>query len=92
MEKQKQVAAQCRVIVHLANAIAELHGDLASIHEGGYANDILDYQGERTARLMETLGDILNGLDAVTATDEAATTHVFEKAREMFPIKSPEVG
>jgi hypothetical protein len=85
-EKRQQVADQCRVVAHLAKAIWEVHSDNARL----FASDakgpdvIVDIVGNRTARLMELLGDILNGMDAVEEEDEW-TYPIFEMAHQLFP-------
>ena len=65
---REQVVAQYRVIAHLARQIAIVHEQMAETYghpqvpmEAGF----LDMLGNDTARRMETLGDMLNGMDAV---------------------------
>lgn len=82
---RKQVAAQCRVIVHLAEAIAQVHRDLAAMNESsGPWDDVLNLRGRFTASRMESLGDILNGMDAATEDDEW-TKPIFEEAHRLWP-------
>ena len=88
-EKMMQIANQCRVVAHLANALAGIHRDYERMYLNPSAGpkDIADLVGERTARLMETLGDILNGMDA--ATDEDEWTHpIFAEAHRLWPSKA----
>lgn len=85
-DKRSQVADQCKVVAHLAAVIAKIHSDHEKVFRGPPSgiDEIVDIIGENTARLMEMLGDILNGMDAVT--DEDNWTHpIFLKAQEMFP-------
>lgn len=85
-EKMSQVANQCKVITHLAKAIAEIHIDYEKLFRDHPSNmdQIVDVVGERTANLMEVMGDFLNSIDAVTDDDD--WTHpIFIKAQEMFP-------
>lgn len=82
---RRQVADQCRVVAHLARAIAEVHEVKAKSLETGSqgADQIAEFAGERTARLMENLGDVLNGMDAVTEEDDW-TTPIFQEAQRRF--------
>lgn len=84
-EKRSQVADQCRVIAHLAKAIAGIHLDYERLfRDHPNLDQIVDVIGERTANLMDVMGDFLNSIDAVT--DEDNWTHpIFLKAQEMFP-------
>lgn len=85
-EKQDQLVQQCKVVAHLANAIMQVHLDLADIYEQIPHTDAqVDHVGNRTARLMETLGDVLNGMDAVDAEEDGWVNPVFEEARRLFP-------
>lgn len=87
-ELLKQVSDQCRVVAHLATSIASVHSDYARLMEdpacGGAMRGIADQVGVRTASLMETLGNILNGMDAVTEDDD--WTHpIFREAHRRWP-------
>lgn len=85
-DKRSQVADQCMVITHLAKAIAEIHIDHERLLRDHPSNmdQIVDVVGERTANLMEVMGDFLNSIGAVTDDDD--WTHpIFIKAQEMFP-------
>lgn len=67
----KQVAAdQCRVVAHFARAIASVFDDKAEIAKAGECQSLIVRWIEQTDDLMEQLGNILNGLDAVTDEDE----------------------
>lgn len=85
-EKRKQVAAQCRAVAKLATALAAVHADHAKLFEAGPSphDDLIDMIGDRSAGFMETLGDMLNGMDA--ADDDADTlAPVFEEAHRLWP-------
>lgn len=85
-ELMKQIAAQCNVVVHLSQALAEVHADYARMFAAGGKGpeDIAEIVGKRTATLMEQLGDILNGMDAVSEDDDW-TAPIFAKAHELWP-------
>jgi hypothetical protein len=84
---RKQVAAQCRAVAHMADALALVHKDKAQmIGAGSYGPTEL--VGRHTARLMETLGDILNGMDAVDETEDAWLDPVFKEAQRRWPSTS----
>lgn len=82
-DMRQQVANQYEVVAHLASAIARVHRQIEPVIRGGSMDHLLPMIGERSARLMDQLGDILNGMDAVTATD-LWTDPVFEKAHAVF--------
>ena len=83
-DDRRKVVAQYRVVAHLARQLALLSDDLALVFENGGHATILDMNGERSAGLMETLGDALNGMDAFTEEDEW-TGPVFAEAHERWP-------
>jgi hypothetical protein len=85
-EKRQQVVDQCRVVAHLAKAILEVYSDKARVyaHDIGESDAFIDFLGNVSARHMEKLGDILNGMDAVEDEDEW-TGPIFEKAHQFFP-------
>lgn len=68
--KREQLIKQCDAVRHMAEAIARIHGDYGKMFRSGAADQLIDQVGKRTARLMETLGDVLNGIDAVTEEDD----------------------
>jgi|SRR6185437_15617225 len=80
-----QVADQCAVVVHLAGALVDVYGHHTKMfrERTGAAVDLVDLVGQQTANIMNTLGDILNGMDAVSEEDEW-TDPVFEKARRLW--------
>lgn len=81
----EQIADQCRVVAHLARQIASVHEQMEPYYAAGPMSPfLLDLVGNRTARLMETLGDVLNGMDAVDESD-AWTASVFRIAQATWP-------
>lgn len=89
-EKRTQVAAQCDVIVHLATSLANVRRDCADIIRTGKMDHLLDQVGKATARHMEVLGDILNGMDAVDEDEDGWTHSVFEAAQRLWPQSAAE--
>jgi len=85
-EKHKQVSDQCRVVAHLATAIAQVHTDKATLFAENRAPSIVDHVGRHTAYLMETLGNILNGMDAVDEKEDDWVLPIFVEAHRMFPV------
>ena len=82
-EKREQVARQYEVVAHLAKSLAEVHEQIEPVIRSGHQDALLDMDGNRSARLMEALGDFLNGMDAVD--EEGAWTYpVFETAHKML--------
>ena len=85
----QQIADQCRVVAHLARQIAAIHEQAGPCHAAGRMSPfMLDVVGNRTAQLMEVLGDALNGMDAVDESD-AWTDPIFRVAHATWP-QSPE--
>lgn len=81
-----QVSEQCRVVAHLAAALARVHtdyGTLATAAPQIFA-DISEQVGPRTASLMEMLGDALNDMDA-NSKDDGWTIPIFAEAHRLFP-------
>lgn len=84
---QRQVAAQHRVVAHQARVLADCLDALTPGVEQGHFSTILDFMGQRSAWLMETLGDVLNGMDAVSDED-AWVDPVFAEAQRLWPVTS----
>ena len=83
--KRKQVASQCRAIVHMAKAIAEIYEDYGRRYAvASPADKLLDVVGRRSAAHMESLGDILNSMDAVVEQD-AWLDPIFDEAHRLWP-------
>lgn len=59
---------QCRTVVHLARALAEVHSARALILAAGQGP--VEIIGESSAAIMDWLGDVLNNMDAVDDADE----------------------
>lgn len=85
-ELRNQVVAQCKVVEGLAHSLAVVHSDKAVSFAQGLWPDILEMVGRDTAALMEILGDILNGMDAITEEDSRYDA-VFEAAHRRWPTK-----
>lgn len=85
-EVRTQIALQCKAVAHLATALAQVSADYAKMFEENVPAmaDIADRVGQRSAKHMEILGDILNGMDAVDEEDDWLTP-VFEKAHKLWP-------
>lgn len=85
---RKQVAAQCRAVEHMATAIAQVHSDLAKMLEAGPGpwDETVEIRGKFTASRMETLGDMLNGMDAVEKED-AWINPIMKEAQRRWPTQ-----
>jgi hypothetical protein len=81
----EQVSKQCRAVAALARNLAEVHEDYAGLFGPGSPSTIADMVGRRTAAFMETLGDMLNGMDAVDE-NHAWMTPVFAEAHRRWPV------
>lgn len=86
-EKRDQVAAQCRAVAHMATALAHVHSYKAELFAGGYADSLIELVGNSTASFMETLGDMLNGMDAVDSSEDDWMIPIFEEAHRLWPQK-----
>jgi len=85
-EKRKQVSDQCRAVAHLATSLAQIYSDYAAMFAGDQMKGMEELVGKRTARQMDTLGDILNGMDAVD--EDEWLTPIYEKAHALWPPKA----
>lgn len=65
-----QVADQCRVVAHFAHLIGHVYADKARLAGADEAKTLHDMWLRQSADLIETFGNILNGMDAVTDEDE----------------------
>lgn len=83
-ERRKQVADQCRAVQRLSAVMARLHGDYAKMFKAGHSDQLIELVGERTARFMETLGDMLNGMDAICEEDRWMDP-IYEEAHRLWP-------
>jgi hypothetical protein len=79
-----QIIEQCRAVCHMATALSHVYSDYQTILLSPNSDSIMDMVGNRTASIMETLGDILNGMDAVTEEDDWLKP-VFEEAQRRWP-------
>lgn len=84
ISKRQQVVDQCKAIVKMAENIVQIHKEYEEIFKTSQLDDLIDLVGDRTAYIMENLGNILNGLDAVRE-DDAWIDSIFERSREIFP-------
>ncbi len=88
-DKRTQVAAQCRALVYMAKAIAEVYEDRACQYVcASPADKLLDIVGNRSAQNMESLGEILNSMDAILAEDSWLEP-IFEEAQRLWPLDPP---
>jgi len=91
-ELLQQIAAQCKVVAHLATALAKIHSDYEVMYRDDRTSkpmlDIAEIVGPRTASFMDQLGDMLNALDAASEDDE--WTHpIFQEAQRRWPTSAP---
>lgn len=86
-EKRAQVAKQCRAIVHMAEALADVYRAKASSFESDSPgpDQLIELVGKWSAGHMETLGDILNGMDAVDDDEDAWLDPIFKEAHRLWP-------
>ncbi|KMO32507.1 hypothetical protein VQ02_23455 [Methylobacterium variabile] len=82
-----QVADQCKVVAHLARALARVHDDYTTLATERVFTSIMHDVGQRSAELMEMLGEALNNMDA-TSTEDEWTDPIFEAAQIAFPIRA----
>lgn len=81
MNKREQVVAQCTAVAYLAESLARVHRDYARF----IYHDLIDQVGKRTAAFMETLGDMLNGMDALDPKEDGFLDPIFEEAHRLWP-------
>lgn len=91
-QQQRQVAEQCRAVVHLANALIEVHAEYQRLFTDPVFTDPAkpmawhtDLVGRRTARFMEVLGDMLNEMDAASDEDHWLDP-IFMEAHRLWPL------
>lgn len=85
---REQVVAQYRVVAHLAKQVAIVHEQMADTYADTRVpmdGRFIDMLGEWSAGRMETLGDMLNNMDAVDETEDAWTDPVFRVAHATWP-------
>lgn len=85
-EKREQVAKQCEAVAHMATALARVRTDYAKLLRAGQMDNLIEMIGPATARQMETLGNILNGMDAVDPKEDAWLGPVFAGAQRFWPV------
>lgn len=88
-ETMAQIQAQCKAVAHMASVIANLHTDKAKLFTEcpEAMQDIADFTGARTASLLETLGDILNGMDAVDSDEDGWINPIILEAQKRWPAE-----
>lgn len=84
-EKSNQVAMQCRAVAHMATALADVYTDYAAMFQSGQMGILVEQVGRRTSDLMETLGNVLNGMDANDEERDGWLNQVFEQANVIWP-------
>jgi hypothetical protein len=75
------------VVAHLARALARVHDDYTTLATERVFTSIMHDVGQRSAELMEMLGEALNNMDA-TSTEDEWTDPIFEAAQIAFPIRA----
>ena len=85
----QQVIDQYRVVVHLARSLALVHEQSIEAYASREQSaTMIDMLGSRSASIMETLGDILNGMDAVDDDEDGWTAPIFAVAHATWPTAS----
>lgn len=90
MSRRSQAAKQCDVVAHLCRALIDVHEDRARIlrTDSPAADGLVEITGDRTAYLMEMLGDVLSGMDAVDPKEDGWTDSIYAEAHQMWPQRS----
>lgn len=85
-ERQEQMIAQCKAVAHMASALAEVYRMKAEAYAlREQEPDFVELIGKWSASHMETIGNILNGMDAIDEDEDDWIAPVFEKAHEFWP-------
>ena len=84
MDKAKQVAQQYRAVAHMARCIAQVHSEIGATVEQMGPDAPLDIMGQRSARLMELFGDVMNDMDIVESDDDWISP-ILRRAQETWP-------
>lgn len=88
-EKRNALVSQCMEVARMATAIASVNWELAVIHSLPREADsegFLDMVGKFSHERMETLGNMMNGMDICEGEDVKRSTEIFARARRLFPI------
>jgi hypothetical protein len=64
--------------------LADVHDDYATLLLHGGLSQIAESVGQRTAHLMEQLGEVLDGMDAASDEDDW-TAPIFTEAQRRWP-------
>ena len=81
-DEREQIADQCKAVAHMAQALADVYSAKEHILREGYQRTV-GIVGPESAALMETLGNVLNGMDAVTE-DDAWLDPIFKEAQKRY--------
>lgn len=65
----------------MAKSLIEVHDELIPLHA---PRGVMEMQCERSAQIMEMMGETLNAMDAVDDKQDAWMTPVFAKAHQIF--------
>lgn len=87
-EKRAALVSQCMEVARMALHLASVNYELAVIHRGprNETESFLDMVGKFSHERMETLANILNGMDAVEHGDAERSRPIFDTARRLFPL------
>ena len=84
--RRAQLAAQYLVVASLCETLADVHRDMARLHQmSSRMDEIVELCGKRSASFMEKLGNMLNAMDAADEAD-AWMDEIFEVAHQMWPV------
>ena len=89
-----QAVAQCRAIIHMASVLADIYRRHATMLDSNSDINPLLFEtiGNSSRRMMNSMADILNGIDAVTEEDMKRWGLVFARSQEVFPARTPDAG
>jgi hypothetical protein len=88
-EKRIALASQCMGVARMATQIANVNWELAVLHASApeaETESFIDMVGKFSHERMESLANILNGMDAVEHEDAERSEPIFERARRLFPL------
>lgn len=78
-----QVQQQYRAVAHLAGSLMRVHLETLNIMDH-LPRAVIELEGKRSAHIMETLGNVLNDMEAIDDTEDAWTHPVFATAQKLF--------
>ena len=86
LKTKQQVLDQYRVVAHLAKQLSIVHEQSAEHWALAPLDEMMiDMLGQRSASIMEELGDILNGMDAVDPAQDGWCDPIFHAAQNAWP-------